>query len=90
MWAIFGLLAVIPVLYFVGLNRVWNGTALPTYVIHSEPPLVFSIFMGTLLAIGAGAPIGTTIYGAIAIGHIERPGDVTVYLSIIECVPGLQ
>ena len=72
LWALFGLLAVIPTLYFIGLNRVWNGTALPTDVIHSEPPLVFSIFMGALLAIGAGAPIGTTIFGSIAIGHIKR------------------
>lgn len=71
-WALFGLLAIIPTLYFIGLNRVWNGTALPTDVIHSEPPLVFSIFMGALLAIGAGAPIGTTIFGSIAIGHIKR------------------
>lgn len=71
-WALFGLLTVIPVLYFIGLNRVWNGTALSTDVIHSEPPLVFSIFMGALLAIGAGAPIGTTIFGSIALGQIKR------------------
>lgn len=71
-WALFGLVAIIPTLYFIGLNRVWNGTALPTDVIHSEPPLAFSIFMGTLLAIGAGAPIGTTILGAVSIGHIKR------------------
>jgi hypothetical protein len=66
------LLTVIPVLYFIGLNRVWNGTALPTDVIHSEPPLVFTIFMGALLAIGSGAPIGTTIFGSRAIGDIKR------------------
>jgi len=71
-WAIFGLLAVIPVLHFIGLNRVWNGTALATDVIHAEPALVFTIFMGALLAIGAGAPIGATIFGGVAIGHVKR------------------
>ena len=81
-WALFGLLAVIPTLYFIGLNRVWNGTALPTDVIHSEPPLVFSIFMGALLVIGAGAPIGTTIYGGIAIGHIKRSGGKIIGLPL--------
>ena len=81
-WAIFGLLVVIPVLFFIGLNRVWNGEALPTDVIHSEPPLVFTIFMGALLAIGAGAPIGTTIYGAIAIGHIKRSGGKIIGLPL--------
>ncbi|MBI5760636.1 MAG: serine/threonine protein kinase [Planctomycetales bacterium] len=81
-WALFGVLAVIPTLYFIGLNRVWNGTALPTDVIHSEPPLVFSIFMGALLAIGSGAPIGTTIYGAIAIGHIKRSGGKIIGLPL--------
>jgi uncharacterized protein (TIGR03067 family) len=73
-WALFGLLTVVPVLYFIGLNRVWNGTAQPTDVIYAEPPLAFTVFMGALLAIGAGAPIGTTILGALAITHIKRTG----------------
>lgn len=81
-WALFGLLAIIPTLYFIGLNRVWNGTALPTDMIHSEPPLVFSIFMGALLAIGSGAPIGTTIAGGIAIGHIKRSGGKIIGLPL--------
>ena len=81
-WALFGLLAVIPVLYFIGLNRVWNGEALPTDVIHSVPPVAFTIFMGALLVIGAGAPIGTTIYGAIAIGHIKRSGGKIIGLPL--------
>ena len=81
-WALFGLLAIIPTLYFIGLNRVWNGTALLSDVIHSEPPLVFSIFMGALLAIGSGAPIGTTIYGGIAIGHIKRSGGKIIGLPL--------
>ena len=81
-WALFGLLAIIPTLYFIGLNRVWNGTALPTDVIHSEPPLAFTIFMGALLAIGSGAPIGTTVYGGIAIGHIKRSGGKIIGLPL--------
>ncbi|MEK6258169.1 MAG: serine/threonine-protein kinase [Planctomycetota bacterium] len=81
-WALFGLLAVIPTLFFTGLNRVWNGTALPTDLIHEQPPLAFTIFMGALLAIGAGAPIGTTIYGAISIGHIKRSGGKVVGLPL--------
>ena len=81
-WAIFGLLTVIPVFYFIGLNRVWNGTALPTDIIHEAPPLAFTFFMGTLLAIGAGSPVGTTIYGAIAIGHIKRSGGKIIGLPL--------
>ena len=81
-WALFGLLAIIPTLFFIGLNRVWNGTALPTDIIYEAPPLAFTIFMGALLAIGAGAPIGTPIYGAIAIGHIKRSGGRIVGLSL--------
>lgn len=81
-WAIFGLLAVIPVLYFIGLNRVWNSEALPTNVIHAKPPLAFTIFMGALLAIGAGAFIGTTIFGAIAIGRIKRSAGKTSGLPL--------
>ncbi len=73
-WALFGLLAIVPILFFIGLNRVWSGTALPTDVIYAEPPLVFTIFMGALLAMSAGAPIGTTIFGALSIGHIKRSG----------------
>lgn len=71
-WAFLGMLAVVPVLYFIGLNRVWNGTAAPTDLLHDQPPLAFSLFMGALLAIGSGAPIGATIFGAIAIGQIRR------------------
>ena len=81
-WALFGLLAIIPTLFFIGLNRVWNGTALPTDIIYEAPPLAFTIFMGALLAIGSGAPIGTTIYGAIAIGHIKRSGGRIVGLPL--------
>ena len=81
-WALFGLLAIIPTLFFIGLNRVWNGTALPTDIIYEAPPLLFTIFMGELLAIGAGAPIGTTIYGAIAIGHIKRSGGRIIGLPL--------
>jgi Protein kinase domain len=73
-WAAFGILAVVPVLYFVALNRVWNGTALPTDIIHSVPPAAFTNFMGALLFIGAGAPIGSTILGAISVGNIKRSG----------------
>ena len=81
-WAFFGLLAIIPTLYFIGLNRVWNGTALPTDVIHSEPPIAFTIFMGALLVIGSGAPIGTTIYGAVAIARIKRSEGQIVGLPL--------
>jgi serine/threonine protein kinase len=73
-WAVFGLLTIIPVFYFIGLDRVRNGTALPTDLIYEEPPLAFTLFMGVLLAIGSGAPIGTTIFGALAIQHIRRSG----------------
>lgn len=71
-WALFGLLTIIPILYFIGLNRVWKGTALPTDVIHTEPPLYFTVFMGALLPIGAGAPIGATVFGSLAIQRIKR------------------
>ncbi len=81
-WALFGLLAIIPTLFFIGLSRVWNGTALPTDIIYEAPPLAFTIFMGALLAIGSGAPIGTTIYGAISIGHIKRSGGKIVGLPL--------
>jgi uncharacterized protein (TIGR03067 family) len=81
-WALFGLLTILPTLYFIGLNRVWNGTAKPTDVIYEEPPLVFTLFMGALLAIGAGAPIGTTILGALSIQHIKRSGGRIVGLPL--------
>ena len=81
-WALFGLLAVLPTLFFIALNRVWNGTALPTDLVYEQPPLAFTIFMGALLAIGAGAPIGTTIFGAIAIGHIKRSGGKKIGLPL--------
>jgi predicted Ser/Thr protein kinase len=81
-WAFFGLLAVVPVLYFIGLQRFRNGSALPTDMISAEPPLVFTIFMGVLLAIGVGAPIGTTIYGALSIGHIKRSGGKIIGLPL--------
>lgn len=51
-------------------------------MIHSVPPAAFTIFMGALLVIGAGAPIGTTIYGGIAIGHIKRSGGKIVGLPL--------
>lgn len=81
-WGLFGLLAVIPTLFFIALNRVWNGTALPTDLVHEQPPLAFTAVMGVLLAIGAGAPIGTTIYGAIAIRHIKRSGGKIIGLPL--------
>ncbi len=71
-WALFGLLSIVPILFFSGLNRVWNGTALPTDIIHEAPPAAFTIFMGVLLVIGAGAPIGTTVLGAISISNIKK------------------
>ena len=81
-WALFGLLAVIPTLFFIALNRVWNGIALPTDMVHEQPPLPFLIFMMFLLAVGAGAPIGTTIFGALAIGHIKRSGGKIIGLPL--------
>lgn len=81
-WALFGFIAIIPALFFIALSRVWYGTALPTDLIHEQPPLAFTIAMGVLLAIGAGAPIGTTIYGAVAIGHIQRSGGRIIGLPL--------
>lgn len=81
-WAMFGLLAVVPVLFFIALARVWDGTALPTDLVHEQPPLAFTIFMGALLAIGAGAPIGTTILGAVAVGHVKRSGGRIIGLPL--------
>lgn len=80
--ALFGVLAVIPVWYFIGLNRVWSGKALPTDLIYEQPPLVFSLLMGLLLAVGAAAPVGTTIYGAIAIRQIQRSGGKLIGLPL--------
>ncbi len=81
-WALFGLLTILPTLYFIGLNRVWSGTAKPTDVIYEEPPLIVTLFMGALLAIGAGAPIGTTVFGALSIQHIKRSGGRIVGLPL--------
>ena len=81
-WAVLGVVAIIPVLFFIGLNRVWNGTALPTDLIYERPPVEVTIFMGALLAISAGAPIGTTVLGWVAIGHIQRSGGKVVGLPL--------
>jgi predicted Ser/Thr protein kinase len=62
--ALIGLLAVISTLLVSDLARYWMP----------RPTLGFTILIGALLAIGAGAPIGTTIFGVIAIGHIRRSG----------------
>ena len=80
--AVFGLLAVLPVLFFIGLNRVWNGTAQPTDLIYAAPPLAFTIFMGALLAVGAAAPIGTTVLGAVSISRIRHSGGRTCGLPL--------
>lgn len=81
-WSLFGILSIVPIWFFLGLSRVWNGTALPTDLIHTSPPVVFTIFMGVLLALGAGAPIGTTVYGAVAISHIRRSRGKIVGLPL--------
>ena len=81
-WAVFGLLAILSGAFFIALNRVWNGTALPTDVIYERPPLAFTVFMGALLVIGSGAYIGTTVLGAMAVGQIRRSGGKIIGLPL--------
>ena len=81
-WAVFGVVAIISGMIFVALSHVWDGTASPTALIYERPPAAFTIFMAALLAIGAGAPIGTPIYGVIAIRHIRRSGGKIVGLLL--------
>jgi tRNA A-37 threonylcarbamoyl transferase component Bud32 len=73
-WAWFAPIAVVAAYFFAGMDRVSSGAAKPTDLIHEQPPIAFTIFMGALLAVGAGAPIGTTILGAVSIGNIKRSG----------------
>ncbi len=81
-WAFFGVIAFIPIGYFIMLSRVWNGTALPTDLIHEQPPLAMTIFMGVLLTTGVGSPIVTPTFGALAIRHIKRSGGSIIGLSL--------
>jgi len=71
-WAAFGLFAVIPALLLTRTVEFSEGR--PTSLVHEQPAVAFTIFMGVLLFIGMGAPIGTTILGAISMSKIKRSG----------------
>ncbi len=64
-WALFGVIAIIPAVFFTTLDPHARQASGP-------PPLAFTLLMSTLFFIGAGAPIGTTILGWVALGHIKR------------------
>ncbi|MBL9178021.1 MAG: protein kinase [Verrucomicrobiaceae bacterium] len=71
-WGLFGLIAVIPSVLLTKTVAFSQGK--PSSLIYEPPPLAFTIFMGVLLCIGAGAPIGTTILGAISMSNIKKSG----------------
>ena len=81
-WAVFGLLAILSAAYFIALSHVWNGTALPTDLIYERPPTWVTIFMGALLAIGAGAFIGTPVLGSVSISRIRRSEGMIIGLPL--------
>lgn len=71
-WAFAGLIAVIPSLLLTWTaTRVQGGSSGP---VLEQPPLAFTVLMAVLLFIGAGAPIGTTILGAISMSNIKKSG----------------
>ncbi|MBL9116978.1 MAG: hypothetical protein JNJ83_18370 [Verrucomicrobiaceae bacterium] len=71
-WALFGLIAVIPSVLFTKMVDLAEGR--PSSLVYEQPPVAFTVFMGVLLFIGMGAPIGTTILGAISMGNIKKSG----------------
>jgi len=73
-WAGFGLLAVIPAVLFTSMDDpMAAGRSIQS---HGQrwvaTPITYIMFW--LIFIGAGAPIGTTILGAISMNNIKRSG----------------
>jgi hypothetical protein len=75
-WAMFGFLAIIPALLFM-MNTAQRTDGETTFVIPTHVML-----MGVLSIVGAAAPLGTTILGALAIGHIKRSGGRIIGLPL--------
>jgi tRNA A-37 threonylcarbamoyl transferase component Bud32 len=69
-WALFGLIAVIPSMMLTQPVHLEEGRS--SGLVYEQPPMAFTIFMAVLLFIGAGAPIGTTILGALSMNNIKR------------------
>ncbi len=71
-WAFFGTIAVIPLLF---LTR--TVSAVPETAVAAPTPqenFFFTVLMGLLLLIGLSAPLGATILGAVSIHKIKRSG----------------
>ncbi|MBE7494215.1 MAG: serine/threonine protein kinase [Verrucomicrobiaceae bacterium] len=71
-WAFLGIIAVIPSMMLSQTVNLAEGR--PSGLVHEQPPAAFTVFMAVLLFIGAGAPIGTTILGAISMSKIKKSG----------------
>ncbi len=71
-WALFGIIAVIPSMMLSQTVDLAEGR--PSSLVYEQPPVAFTVFMAVLLFIGMGAPIGTTILGAISMNNIKKSG----------------
>jgi hypothetical protein len=81
-WALFGLMSIAPAIWFTA----WRPTPVPLpadgvtpYQIHVPWPVML---MGVISILGATAPLGATILGALAIGHIKRSGGRIIGLPL--------
>ncbi len=71
-WAFLGIIAVIPSMMLSQTVNLAEGR--PSGLVYEQPPVAFTVFMAVLLFIGMGAPIGTTILGAISMSNIKKSG----------------
>lgn len=71
-WALFGVIVVIPSMMLTQTVNLAEGR--PSGLVYEQPPVAFTVFMAVLLFIGMGAPIGTTILGAISMSNIKKSG----------------
>jgi predicted Ser/Thr protein kinase len=69
-WGCFALFVAIPMLFLT--TTVRSMPAESSGIVDARPDVLMIIFMVVLLFIGAGAPIGTTILGAISMSKIKK------------------